>query len=96
MADAEVSRAAERVMLACKALAAAANDLRIAQAHTGMTAVDDAADLVGAETGMPVHSAESPLTCVASGSGQALAHMDTLARSSRQRSYTSSGDWRTA
>jgi hypothetical protein len=50
MADAEVSRAAERVMLACRALAAAANDLRIAQAHTGMTAVDDAADLVGAET----------------------------------------------
>ena len=50
MADAEVTRAAERVTLACRALAAAANDLRIAQAHIGVTAVDDAADMVGAET----------------------------------------------
>ena len=45
---------------------------------------------------MPVHSAESPLTCVAYGSGQALAHLDTLARSSRQRTYSATGDWRTA
>ena len=29
-------------------------------------------ELVGAETGMPVYRAESPLTCVAVGSGQAL------------------------
>jgi rod shape-determining protein MreB and related proteins len=61
----------------------------------GGTMLQGFADLVGAETGMPVHSAESPLTCVAYGSGQALAHLDTLARSSRQRSYTASGDWRT-
>jgi rod shape-determining protein MreB len=62
----------------------------------GGTMLQGFADLVGAETGMPVHSAESPLTCVASGSGQALAHLDTLARSSRPRSYAASGDWRTA
>ena len=30
--------------------------------------------MVAAETGMPVYSAESPLTCVAFGSGQALDH----------------------
>jgi rod shape-determining protein MreB len=61
----------------------------------GGTMLEGFADLVGEETGMPVHSAESPLTCVAYGSGQALAHLDTLARSSRQRSYSASGDWRT-
>jgi rod shape-determining protein MreB and related proteins len=52
-------------------------------------------ELVAAETGMPVFSAESPLTCVAYGSGQALAHFDELSRSSRQRT-TLSGDWREA
>jgi rod shape-determining protein MreB len=62
----------------------------------GGTLLQGFAELVGAETGMPVHSAESPLTCVAYGSGQALAHLDTLARSTRQRSYAVSGDWRTA
>jgi rod shape-determining protein MreB len=62
----------------------------------GGTMLEGFADLVGAETGMPVHAAESPLTCVAYGSGQALAHLDTLARSSRQRSYAPAGDWRTA
>jgi rod shape-determining protein MreB len=35
-------------------------------------------DLVAKETGMPVFSAESPLTCVAFGSGQALDHFDQL------------------
>jgi rod shape-determining protein MreB len=62
----------------------------------GGTMLEGFADLVGDETGMPVHPAESPLTCVAYGSGQALPHLDTLARSSRQRSYAPSGDWRTA
>jgi hypothetical protein len=46
----EVSRASERVTLACKALSAAANDLRVAHARSGMSAVDDVADQVGAET----------------------------------------------
>jgi hypothetical protein len=47
--DAGVLRAAERVELACRALAGAANDLRIAHRRHAMAAVDDAADMVGAE-----------------------------------------------
>jgi rod shape-determining protein MreB len=35
-------------------------------------------ELVAEETGMPVYRAESPLTCVAFGSGQALEHFDSL------------------
>jgi rod shape-determining protein MreB len=54
------------------------------------------ADLVGQETGMPVFLAESPLTCVASGSGQALAHLDSLARTRRYRTPALAADWRTA
>jgi rod shape-determining protein MreB len=38
-------------------------------------------ELVAAETGMPVFSADSPLTCVAFGSGQALGHFDKLSAS---------------
>jgi actin-like ATPase involved in cell morphogenesis len=34
---------------------------------------------------MPVASAESPLTCVVFGSGQALAHFDQLSLASRHR-----------
>ncbi len=52
--------------------------------------------LVARETGMPVSSAESPLTCVAYGSGQALAHIDALAAASRHRRPVLSGDWRTS
>ncbi len=33
-------------------------------------------ELVARETGLPVRTADSPLTCVATGSGQALAHFD--------------------
>jgi rod shape-determining protein MreB len=44
----------------------------------GGTLLHGFADLVAAETGMPVFSAESPLTCVAAGSGQALDHFDQL------------------
>ncbi len=54
------------------------------------------ADLVAAETGMPVYPAESPLTCVAVGSGEALAHFDRLSSSSRQWRPTYTADWRTA
>jgi rod shape-determining protein MreB and related proteins len=60
----------------------------------GGTMVQGFADLVAEETGMPVHSAESPLTCVAYGSGQALDHMDRLARTTRHRP-TLTPDWRT-
>jgi rod shape-determining protein MreB len=35
-------------------------------------------ELVSAETGMPAFLAESPLTCVAVGSGRALEHYDQL------------------
>ncbi len=52
--------------------------------------------LVANETGMPVFSAESPLTCVASGSGEALAHFDSLTLASRGRRFAVTPDWRTA
>jgi rod shape-determining protein MreB len=54
------------------------------------------ADLVAGETGMPVTLADSPLTCVASGSGEALAHLDSLSRARRYRGPTVTPDWRTA
>jgi hypothetical protein len=50
MPGVEVRRASERVTLACKALSAAANDLRVAHARSGVSAVDDVADQVGVET----------------------------------------------
>ncbi len=52
--------------------------------------------LVAAETGMPVHLAESPLTCVAVGSGQALAHLDQLTTGRRLPRSPTTPDWRTA
>jgi rod shape-determining protein MreB len=60
----------------------------------GGTLVRGFPELVAAETGMPVFRAQSPLTCVAFGSGQALMHFDELSRSSRRT--TLSGDWRAA
>jgi rod shape-determining protein MreB len=53
-------------------------------------------ELVAAETGMPVYMAESPLTCVAFGSGQALDHFDKLSASGRQYRPSFTPDWRTA
>src|SRR5262245_7083702 len=38
------------------------------------------ADRVHPETGMPVHIADAPLTCVAYGAGQSLEELDTLGR----------------
>ena len=38
------------------------------------------ADRVHRETGMPVHIADAPLTCVATGAGQSLEELDTLGR----------------
>jgi rod shape-determining protein MreB len=60
----------------------------------GGTLVRDFDQLVAAETGMPVFSAESPLTCVAYGSGQALPHLDRLSRMSH-RGPSLTADWRT-
>jgi len=62
----------------------------------GGTLIRGFADLVADETGMPVYLAESPLTCVAVGSGEALAHFDKLSASSRQWRATYTPDWRTA
>jgi len=53
-------------------------------------------ELVAAETGMPVYGAESPLTCVAVGSGQALDHLDQLAMGRQHRRLPTTPDWRTA
>jgi rod shape-determining protein MreB and related proteins len=62
----------------------------------GGTLVRGFSDLVAEETGMPVFSAESPLTCVVSGSGQALDHLDKLSRTSRFRGPSLTPDWRTS
>ena len=43
------------------------------------------------ETEMPVHLAESPLTCVAVGSGRSLEEFETMNRSSRARSRSRNG-----
>jgi rod shape-determining protein MreB len=62
----------------------------------GGTLVRGFEQLVADETGMPVHRADSPLTCVAVGSGQALAHLDQLAMARRPRRAPTTPDWRTA
>jgi hypothetical protein len=49
-ARAGVAGASERVTLACRALSAAANDLRVAYEQNGLAIVADAADMVGVET----------------------------------------------
>jgi len=45
------------------------------------------AERIARETGLPVALAESPLTCVAMGSGRALAHFDQLGRPARSRRF---------
>ena len=60
----------------------------------GGTLIRGFAEMVAAETGMPVHSADSPLTCVVFGSGQALTHLDKLARTSRNRGTALTPSWR--
>jgi rod shape-determining protein MreB and related proteins len=61
----------------------------------GGTLVRGFGERVGNETGMPVFSAESPLTCVAYGSGQALDHLDKLSRTSRHGRPSFTADGRT-
>jgi len=60
----------------------------------GGTLVRGFADIVANDTGMPVHQADSPLTCVVFGSGQALAHLDKLTRTTRQRGTALAPSWR--
>jgi rod shape-determining protein MreB len=62
----------------------------------GGTLVRGFPELVAEETGMPVARAQSPLTCVAFGSGRALDHFDTLSAASRRRRLEPTPDWRTA
>jgi rod shape-determining protein MreB len=62
----------------------------------GGTLVRGFPELVANETGMPVILADSPLTCVAVGSGQALHHFDQLSSSSRRPRTAITPDWRTA
>jgi rod shape-determining protein MreB and related proteins len=52
--------------------------------------------LVAQETGMPVYRADSPLTCVAVGSGQALDHLDSLSMTRQLGRSPTTPDWRTA
>ncbi len=61
----------------------------------GGTLVRGFDQLVAAETGMPVFSAQSPLTCVATGSGEALVHFDKLTASQRHWRPSYTPDWRT-
>ena len=62
----------------------------------GGTLIRGFAELVGTETGMPVFRADSPLTCVAFGSGQALDHYDRLSARGRGHRAALTPDWRTA
>jgi rod shape-determining protein MreB len=62
----------------------------------GGTLIRGFLELVATETGMPVFEAESPLTCVAFGSGQALDHYDRLSGRGRGHRAALTPDWRTA
>ncbi len=62
----------------------------------GGTLIRGFPELVAEETGMPVYRAESPLTCVAVGSGQALDHLDQLAVARHPLRSPTTPDWRTA
>jgi rod shape-determining protein MreB len=62
----------------------------------GGTLIRGFPELVAQETGMPVARADSPLTCVAFGSGRALDHFDSLNALSRRRRLEPIPDWRTA
>jgi rod shape-determining protein MreB and related proteins len=59
----------------------------------GGTLIRGFPELVAAETGMPVYRADSPLTCVAVGSGQALDHLDRLGISRHPRRQITISDW---
>jgi hypothetical protein len=58
----DLQRASERVTLACRALSAAANDLRVAYSRGGSPTVDDAADKVAVETERVCEMAEELAT----------------------------------
>jgi rod shape-determining protein MreB len=62
----------------------------------GGTLIDGLSELIVADTGMPVDLADSPLTCVAVGSGQALDHYDRLRARNGRHGSALTPDWRTA
>jgi rod shape-determining protein MreB len=62
----------------------------------GGTLIRGFPEMVAEETGMPVYRAESPLTCVAVGSGQALDHLDSLSVTRQLHRSPTTPDWRTA
>ena len=62
----------------------------------GGTLIRGFPEMVADETGMPVYRAESPLTCVAVGSGEALAHLDQLSVARHPLRAPTTPDWRTA
>jgi len=62
----------------------------------GGTLIDGFSAMVANETGMPVRLVDSPLTCVAIGSGRALDHLDALAAARGPRRPPTTPDWRTA
>jgi rod shape-determining protein MreB len=62
----------------------------------GGTLIRGFPEMVAGETGMPVYRADSPLTCVAVGSGHALDHFDQLDGIRHPRRSTAAPDWRTA
>ncbi|MBO0768967.1 MAG: rod shape-determining protein [Solirubrobacterales bacterium] len=61
----------------------------------GGTLIDGLDEVIAAETGMPVVSADSPLTCVAIGSGMALDHYDNLRARNGRTGASITPDWRT-
>jgi rod shape-determining protein MreB len=62
----------------------------------GGTLIRGFPEMVAADTGMPVYRADSPLTCVAVGSGEALAHLDSLVVTRQLGRSPTTPDWRTA
>lgn len=65
MTDPGVGRAAERVTLACRALSAAANDLRVAHTRDKMIVVNSVAHMLEAETERVCELAEQLATLAA-------------------------------
>ena len=51
--------------------------------HGGGSLLSGLDDRLRAETEMPIHIADSPLTCVAVGSGRALEEFEVMRRSSQ-------------
>ena len=62
----------------------------------GGTLLEGLPELIAADTGMAVRRVDSPLTCVATGSGRALDHYDSLRSRHGGSGVALTPDWRTA